>query len=120
MSSSCCCSLVALFSPRRILKALRLGKIGLKLNLAVYGIVVGRFKLSHWFILEVWPFYEKWLFPPPCRTKQSMKRYGFFFNVQAFGSPHPERIVNINYDGFAEDVKVGDQFLVDVGTMSSN
>ena len=43
----------------------------------------------------------------------------FLFNVQAFGSPHPERIVNINYDGFAEDVKVGDQFLVDGGTMSS-
>ncbi|KAJ6719108.1 PLASTIDIAL PYRUVATE KINASE 1 CHLOROPLASTIC [Salix purpurea] len=29
------------------------------------------------------------------------------FSVRAFDSPRPERTVNVNYDGFAEDVKVG-------------
>lgn len=43
-------------------------------------------------------------------------RYGFF-NVRAFDSPHPKRIANINYDGFNEDAKVGDEFLVDGGMM---
>ncbi|XP_021291317.1 pyruvate kinase isozyme A, chloroplastic [Herrania umbratica] len=37
------------------------------------------------------------------------------FSVRAFGSPRPERTINVNYDGFAEDVKVGDELLVDGG-----
>lgn len=41
-----------------------------------------------------------------------MVRYGFF-SVRASDSPHPKRIININYDGFAEDVKTGDELLVD-------
>ncbi|KAL6340065.1 hypothetical protein AAG906_038900 [Vitis piasezkii] len=39
----------------------------------------------------------------------------WIFSVQAFDSPRPERTININYDGFAEDVKVGDELLVDSG-----
>ena len=39
----------------------------------------------------------------------------WIFSVQAFDSPHPERTININYDGFTEDVKVGDELLVDSG-----
>ncbi|KAH7573867.1 hypothetical protein JRO89_XS03G0217300 [Xanthoceras sorbifolium] len=37
------------------------------------------------------------------------------FTVRAFGSSRPERTINVNYDGFAEDVKVGDELLVDGG-----
>jgi len=37
------------------------------------------------------------------------------FSVRAFGSTLPERTVNVNYEGFAEDVKVGDELLVDGG-----
>ncbi|XVE81709.1 hypothetical protein DITRI_Ditri15bG0087400 [Diplodiscus trichospermus] len=37
------------------------------------------------------------------------------FSVRSFGSPRPERTINVNYDGFAEDVKVGDELLVDGG-----
>ncbi|KAH8495697.1 hypothetical protein Peur_055598 [Populus x canadensis] len=37
------------------------------------------------------------------------------FSVRAFDSNRPERTVNVNYDGFAEDVKVGDELLVDGG-----
>ncbi|XP_043722201.1 pyruvate kinase isozyme A, chloroplastic [Telopea speciosissima] len=39
------------------------------------------------------------------------------FSVRAFDStlPVPERTINVNYDGFAEDVKVGDELLVDGG-----
>nr|ADI79344.1 pyruvate kinase [Camellia oleifera] len=37
------------------------------------------------------------------------------FSVRALDSPHPERTINVNYDGFAEDVKVGDELLVDGG-----
>ncbi|KAL4285278.1 hypothetical protein GQ457_16G029320 [Hibiscus cannabinus] len=37
------------------------------------------------------------------------------FSVRAFGTPLPERTINVNYDGFAEDVKVGDELLVDGG-----
>ncbi|MBA0856926.1 hypothetical protein Goshw_004944, partial [Gossypium schwendimanii] len=37
------------------------------------------------------------------------------FSVRAFGTPRPERTINVNYDGFAEDVKVGDDLLVDGG-----
>ncbi|BFG13982.1 hypothetical protein CerSpe_002560 [Prunus speciosa] len=37
------------------------------------------------------------------------------FSVRAFGSTLPERTINVNYDGFAEDVKVGDELLVDGG-----
>ncbi|OAY55667.1 pyruvate kinase isozyme A, chloroplastic [Manihot esculenta] len=37
------------------------------------------------------------------------------FSVRAFDSPRPERTINVNYDGFAEDVKVGDELLVDGG-----
>ena len=39
----------------------------------------------------------------------------WIFSVRAFDSPPPECTVNINYDGFAEDVKVGDEFLVNGG-----
>ncbi|KAM7280090.1 hypothetical protein ACFE04_007224 [Oxalis oulophora] len=37
------------------------------------------------------------------------------FSVRAFDLPRPERTINVNYDGFAEDVKVGDELLVDGG-----
>ncbi|XP_061339016.1 pyruvate kinase isozyme A, chloroplastic [Gastrolobium bilobum] len=37
------------------------------------------------------------------------------FSVRAFGSTLPEHTINVNYDGFAEDVKVGDDLLVDGG-----
>ncbi|XVE65932.1 hypothetical protein DITRI_Ditri08aG0039500 [Diplodiscus trichospermus] len=37
------------------------------------------------------------------------------FSVRAFGSPRLERTINVTYDGFAEDVKVGDELLVDGG-----
>ncbi|KAK9160800.1 hypothetical protein Syun_007141 [Stephania yunnanensis] len=37
------------------------------------------------------------------------------FSVRAFDSPLPEQTINVNYEGFAEDVKVGDDLLVDGG-----
>lgn len=37
------------------------------------------------------------------------------FTVRAFESTLPERTINVNYDGFAEDIKVGDELLVDGG-----
>lgn len=37
------------------------------------------------------------------------------FSVRAYDSPRPERCITVNYDGFAEDVKVGDELLVDGG-----
>ncbi|KAL5702155.1 pyruvate kinase [Ranunculus cassubicifolius] len=37
------------------------------------------------------------------------------FSVRAFDSALPEYTINVNYDGFAEDVKVGDELLVDGG-----
>ncbi|GKA49762.1 pyruvate kinase isozyme A, chloroplastic, partial [Tanacetum coccineum] len=37
------------------------------------------------------------------------------FSVRAYDSPRPERAITVNYDGFAEDVKVGDELLVDGG-----
>ncbi|KAJ1398899.1 Pyruvate/Phosphoenolpyruvate kinase-like domain superfamily [Sesbania bispinosa] len=37
------------------------------------------------------------------------------FSVRAFDSALPQRTINVNYDGFAEDVKVGDELLVDGG-----
>ncbi|XP_058105436.1 pyruvate kinase isozyme A, chloroplastic [Magnolia sinica] len=37
------------------------------------------------------------------------------FSVRAFDSALPDRTINVNYDGFAEDVKVGDELLVDGG-----
>ncbi|KAK6131758.1 hypothetical protein DH2020_034555 [Rehmannia glutinosa] len=37
------------------------------------------------------------------------------FSVRAFDSDLPEHTINVNYDGFAEDVKVGDELLVDGG-----
>ncbi|XP_074574611.1 pyruvate kinase isozyme A, chloroplastic-like [Curcuma longa] len=37
------------------------------------------------------------------------------FSVRAFNSPLPERTIIVNYDGFAEDVRVGDLLLVDGG-----
>ncbi|POO02051.1 Pyruvate kinase [Trema orientale] len=37
------------------------------------------------------------------------------FSVRTFDSNQPERTINVNYDGFAEDVKVGDELLVDGG-----
>ncbi|KAK4757055.1 hypothetical protein SAY87_007182 [Trapa incisa] len=37
------------------------------------------------------------------------------FSVRAFDSALPEYTINVNYEGFAEDVKVGDELLVDGG-----
>ncbi|KAJ4760453.1 Pyruvate kinase [Rhynchospora pubera] len=37
------------------------------------------------------------------------------FTVRSFDSPLPERTVNVNYDGFTEDVRIGDELLVDGG-----
>ncbi|KAI3986765.1 hypothetical protein MKX01_002258 [Papaver californicum] len=37
------------------------------------------------------------------------------FSVRAFESPLPEHTISVNYEGFAEDVKVGDELLVDGG-----
>ncbi|KAG9132731.1 hypothetical protein Leryth_014007 [Lithospermum erythrorhizon] len=37
------------------------------------------------------------------------------FSVRAFDSSWPERTISVNYEGFAEDVKVGDELLVDGG-----
>ncbi|XP_070041988.1 pyruvate kinase isozyme A, chloroplastic-like [Nicotiana tomentosiformis] len=37
------------------------------------------------------------------------------FTVRAFDSPIPRHTINVNYDGFAEDVKVGDELLIDGG-----
>ncbi|KAH7522228.1 hypothetical protein FEM48_Zijuj07G0116100 [Ziziphus jujuba var. spinosa] len=37
------------------------------------------------------------------------------FSVRAFDSTLPEHTINVNYEGFAEDVKVGDELLVDGG-----
>ncbi|XP_042402093.1 pyruvate kinase isozyme A, chloroplastic-like [Zingiber officinale] len=37
------------------------------------------------------------------------------FSVRAFDAPLPERTITVNYDGFAEDVSVGDELLVDGG-----
>ncbi|KAM7485270.1 hypothetical protein LguiA_001279 [Lonicera macranthoides] len=37
------------------------------------------------------------------------------FSVRAFDSHRPERTITVNYDGFAEDVKIGDELLVDGG-----
>ncbi|KAG8373126.1 hypothetical protein BUALT_Bualt12G0138100 [Buddleja alternifolia] len=37
------------------------------------------------------------------------------FSVRAFDSALPEHTINVNYEGFAEDVKVGDDLLVDGG-----
>ncbi|CAN1841360.1 Pyruvate kinase isozyme A, chloroplastic [Linum perenne] len=37
------------------------------------------------------------------------------FSVRAYDSNRPERTITVSYDGFAEDVKVGDELLVDGG-----
>ncbi|CAM8988388.1 unnamed protein product [Rhodiola kirilowii] len=37
------------------------------------------------------------------------------FTVRALDAPLPNRTITVNYDGFAEDVKVGDELLVDGG-----
>lgn len=37
------------------------------------------------------------------------------FTVRSFGSNCLERTISVNYDGFAEDIKVGDELLVDGG-----
>ncbi|CAM8896218.1 unnamed protein product [Rhodiola kirilowii] len=37
------------------------------------------------------------------------------FTVRALNTSLPERTITVNYDGFAEDVKVGDELLVDGG-----
>ncbi|KAJ0249002.1 Plastidial pyruvate kinase 1 [Hirschfeldia incana] len=37
------------------------------------------------------------------------------FTVRAFDSSRPERTISVSYDGFAEDVRVGDELLVDGG-----
>ena len=39
----------------------------------------------------------------------------WIFSAQAFDSPCPESTININYDGFTEDVKVSDELLMDSG-----
>ncbi|XP_076886199.1 pyruvate kinase isozyme A, chloroplastic-like [Bidens hawaiensis] len=42
------------------------------------------------------------------------------FSVRAYESLRPERAITVNYDGFAEDVKVGDELLVDGGMVRFN
>ncbi|XP_030507064.2 pyruvate kinase isozyme A, chloroplastic [Cannabis sativa] len=37
------------------------------------------------------------------------------FSVRTYESGQPEHTINVNYDGFAEDVKVGDELVVDGG-----
>ncbi|XP_015695296.2 pyruvate kinase isozyme A, chloroplastic [Oryza brachyantha] len=37
------------------------------------------------------------------------------FSVRSFEAPPPERTIHVNYEGFAEDVRVGDELLVDGG-----
>ncbi|ESW15886.1 hypothetical protein PHAVU_007G110900 [Phaseolus vulgaris] len=37
------------------------------------------------------------------------------FSVRAFDSALPQHTINVNYEGFAEDVQVGDELLVDGG-----
>ncbi|BAT94815.1 pyruvate kinase isozyme A, chloroplastic [Vigna umbellata] len=37
------------------------------------------------------------------------------FSVRAFDSTLPQHTINVNYEGFAEDVQVGDELLVDGG-----
>lgn len=37
------------------------------------------------------------------------------FSVRSFITTLPERTINVNYDGFVEDVRVGDEILVDAG-----
>lgn len=37
------------------------------------------------------------------------------FSVRSFGSTLPDHTIHVNYDGFAEDVRVGDELLVDGG-----
>ncbi|KAL2934573.1 Pyruvate kinase isozyme A chloroplastic [Bienertia sinuspersici] len=37
------------------------------------------------------------------------------FSIRTFDASHPERTISVSYDGFAEDVKVGDELLVDGG-----
>ncbi|CAM8993229.1 hypothetical protein QQ045_006982 [Rhodiola kirilowii] len=37
------------------------------------------------------------------------------FSVRAWGAPCSERTVSVNYEGFAEDISVGDELLVDGG-----
>ncbi|KAD3640152.1 hypothetical protein E3N88_29375 [Mikania micrantha] len=37
------------------------------------------------------------------------------FSVRAYEALRPERCITVNYDGFAEDVRVGDELLVDGG-----
>lgn len=37
------------------------------------------------------------------------------FSIRSFDADHPERTVSVSYDGFAEDVEVGDELLVDGG-----
>ncbi|GAB4841656.1 hypothetical protein Ancab_022370 [Ancistrocladus abbreviatus] len=37
------------------------------------------------------------------------------FSVRSFDSTRPERTISVNYDGFAEDVQIGDELLVDGG-----
>lgn len=42
------------------------------------------------------------------------------FTVRQFNSSPPERTISVNYDGFAEDVQVGDELLVDGGMVRFN
>ncbi|XP_076958934.1 pyruvate kinase isozyme A, chloroplastic-like [Bidens hawaiensis] len=42
------------------------------------------------------------------------------FSVRAYDTLRPERAITVNYDGFAEDVKVGDELLVDGGMVRFN
>ncbi|CAA0829075.1 Plastidial pyruvate kinase 1- chloroplastic [Striga hermonthica] len=44
-------------------------------------------------------------------TEAELKENG----VRAFDSALPERTINVNYGGFAEDVEIGDELLVDGG-----
>nr|CAB3452125.1 unnamed protein product [Digitaria exilis] len=61
---------------------------------------------------------------PVCNVDERKLNYGgdvgidgevWTFSVRAFELPLPERTISVNYDGFSEDVRVGDELLVDGG-----
>ncbi|KAH0891827.1 hypothetical protein HID58_054256 [Brassica napus] len=47
--------------------------------------------------------------------ESSAKSEVWTFTVRAFDSSRPARTISVSYDGFAEDVRVGDELLVDGG-----
>lgn len=56
---------------------LSLGEIESKLNLTVYGKRIDgpKFSHSHWFILEVWHFWNRWPLPLHCWPKLRLLHY---------------------------------------------